>query len=135
MRLEDARRSIPGCAGVTLPYWDETRPESRQNGIPWALTRKDFMLDGETIANPLRSFVLNRDIVDHLSPYPDAIRSRAPHPRRPARPGKRGGSSRRVFGSPAALHFQGRVDDRGFVVDRRLWATTIPVWQKVCLGS
>lgn len=72
MRLEDALRSIPGCADLSLPYWDETAPESLQNGIPWALTRKDFVLDGETIANPLRSFVLNQTIVDHLNPYPDA---------------------------------------------------------------
>lgn len=72
LRLEDALRSIPGCADVSLPYWDETSPESLQDGIPWALTQKDFVLDGETIANPLRSFVLNRDIVDHLNPYPDA---------------------------------------------------------------
>jgi len=72
MRLEDALRSIPGCAGVTLPYWDETSEESLQNGIPWALTQKDFVLDGETIANPLRSFVLNQTIVDHLNPDPTA---------------------------------------------------------------
>lgn len=72
MRLEDALRSIPGCADVSLPYWDETSPESLEGGIPWALTQKDFVLDGETIANPLRSFVFNQNIVDHLSPYPDA---------------------------------------------------------------
>jgi tyrosinase len=50
-----------------MPYWGETSPESLEGGIPWALTQKDFVLDGETIANPLRSFVLNRDIVDHLT--------------------------------------------------------------------
>jgi tyrosinase len=72
LRIEDALRSIPGCADVTMPYWDETSEESLQGGIPWALTRKDFVLDGETIANPLRSFVLNQNIVDHLNPYPDA---------------------------------------------------------------
>jgi len=72
LRIEDALRSIPGCADVTMPYWDETSEESLQGGIPWALTQKEFVLDGETIANPLRSFVLNRNIVDHLSPYPDA---------------------------------------------------------------
>jgi tyrosinase len=72
MRLEEALRSIPGCADVSLPYWDETSEESLQNGIPWALTQKDFVLDGETIANPLRSFVLNQTIVDHLSPDPTA---------------------------------------------------------------
>ena len=72
VRLEDALRSIPGCAGVTLPYWDETSEESLQGGIPWALTQKDFVLDGETIPNPLRSFVFNRDIVDHLTSDPVA---------------------------------------------------------------
>jgi tyrosinase len=56
--IENALRSVPGCAGVTMPYWDETSPESLEGGIPWALTQKDFVLDGETIANPLRSFVL-----------------------------------------------------------------------------
>jgi tyrosinase len=72
LRLEDALRSIPGCADVTMPYWDETSEQSLRGGVPWALTRKDFVLDGETIANPLRSFVLPRDLVDHLNPYPDA---------------------------------------------------------------
>jgi len=62
--IENALRSIPGCASVTMPYWDETSEESLEGGIPWALTQKDFVLDGETIPNPLRSFVLNRDIVD-----------------------------------------------------------------------
>lgn len=70
--LENALRSIPGCADVTMPYWDETSEESISGGIPWALTQETFELDGETIANPLRSFVLNRDIVDHLTSYPDA---------------------------------------------------------------
>jgi tyrosinase len=65
--IENALRSIPGCASVTMPYWDETSEESLEGGIPWALTQKDFVLDGETIPNPLRSFVLNRDIVDHLT--------------------------------------------------------------------
>lgn len=70
--IENALRSIPGCANVTMPYWDETSEESIRGGIPWALTQKDFVLDGETIPNPLRSFVLNRDLVDHLTSFPDA---------------------------------------------------------------
>ena len=37
LKLEDALRSIPGCADVTLPFWDETSDESTTTGIPWAL--------------------------------------------------------------------------------------------------
>lgn len=72
MRLEDALRSIPGCADVTLPFWDETSDDSAAHGIPWALTAQNVELDGETIPNPLRSFTLTKAIVDHLSPFPDA---------------------------------------------------------------
>jgi tyrosinase len=67
LRIEDALRSIPGCADVTLPFWDETSPDSLQNGIPWALTRKNYPLDGVIIPNPLRSFMFNRAITDHIS--------------------------------------------------------------------
>jgi tyrosinase len=66
VRLEDALRSIPGCENVTLAYWDETSQTSKSNGLPWALTVEEFVLDGETIPNPLRSFVFNRAIVDHI---------------------------------------------------------------------
>ena len=72
LKLEQALQSIPGCANVMLPYWDETSDDSLKNGIPWALTQKDFELDGQTIANPLRSFAFTKGIVDHLSPVPDA---------------------------------------------------------------
>jgi tyrosinase len=67
LRLEAALRSVPGCADVSLPFWDETSDDSLQHGVPWALTKKDFVLDGQTIANPLRSFVLNANIVDHIA--------------------------------------------------------------------
>ena len=67
LKLEEALRSIPGCADVVLPYWDETSADSLKNGIPWALTQQDFVLDGQTIPNPLRSFVFNRNIKDHIS--------------------------------------------------------------------
>lgn len=67
LQLEDALRSIPGCDDVTLPYWDETSSESLKYGVPWALTQKEFALDGQTIPNPLGSFVFNRTIVDHIS--------------------------------------------------------------------
>ncbi len=62
--LEQALQSIPGCDGVMLPFWDETSADSLANGLPGALTWKDFELDGETIPNPLRSFVLPVEIVD-----------------------------------------------------------------------
>ncbi|MBW4597476.1 MAG: tyrosinase family protein [Brasilonema angustatum HA4187-MV1] len=72
VKLEEALQSIPGCGDVMLPYWDETSDDSLKNGIPWALTQKDFVLDGATIPNPLRSFVFNKNIVDNLNPIPDA---------------------------------------------------------------
>jgi tyrosinase len=72
LKLEEALRSIPGCQDVTLPFWDETSEDSLNKGIPTALTQKDVVLDGQTIPNPLRSFVFPRGIVDHLSPFPDA---------------------------------------------------------------
>lgn len=72
VKLEEAMRSIPGCQDVTLPFWDECSEASLNKGIPVALTQKDFVLDGQTIPNPLRSFVFPRGIVDHLSPIPDA---------------------------------------------------------------
>jgi tyrosinase len=65
-RLEQALRSIPGCEGVTLPFWDECSDDARANGIPRALTDEFFTLDGEQIANPLRSFVLPVDIEDQV---------------------------------------------------------------------
>lgn len=67
LRLENALRSVPGCADVTLPFWDETGTSSKYNGIPWSLTVENFELDGAPIPNPLRSFVLNRAITDQIS--------------------------------------------------------------------
>ena len=66
-RLENALRSIPGCEDVTLPFWDECSDESRRHGIPWSLTEDTFVLDGERIPNPLKSFVFPRQVVDHIS--------------------------------------------------------------------
>ena len=65
--LEEALRSIPGCADVTMPFWDECSEDSQQNGIPWALTDETFELDGVTIPNPLRSYTFQRNIVDNLT--------------------------------------------------------------------
>jgi tyrosinase len=67
VKLEGALRSIPGCEDVVMPYWDETSDESLANGIPWSLTQKDFVLDGETIPNPLHSFIFPRKIADNIS--------------------------------------------------------------------
>ena len=67
LRIENALRSIPGCEDVTLPFWDECSQDSLDNGIPWALTDESFVLGGETIPNPLRSYVFSQNIVDHIS--------------------------------------------------------------------
>ncbi|HEX5609800.1 MAG TPA: tyrosinase family protein [Solirubrobacterales bacterium] len=65
--IEEALRSVPGCEDVTIPFWDECSAESLNKGIPWSLTVEEFELDGETIPNPLRSYVLPAAIVDHIS--------------------------------------------------------------------
>lgn len=67
LKVEQALQTIPGCQDVMLPYWDETSDDSLQRGIPWALTRKTFPLDGVEIPNPLRSFVLNQNITDFIN--------------------------------------------------------------------
>jgi tyrosinase len=67
LKVEEAMRSIPGCGDVTLPYWDETDSDSLANGIPWALTVETVQLDGQTIPNPLRSFVFPLTITDNIS--------------------------------------------------------------------
>src|SRR5277367_4260392 len=56
LRLEDALRSIAGCADASLP-----------GGIPWALTNATFELDGATIPNPLKSFAFTRQITDNVN--------------------------------------------------------------------
>jgi tyrosinase len=66
-KLENALRSIPGCGEVTLPFWDECSEESRKDGVPWALTGETFELDGQTIANPLKSYTFSVNVVDHIS--------------------------------------------------------------------
>src|ERR1051326_8247657 len=67
VKLEEALQSIPGCKDVMLPYWDETSDDSLKNGIPWALTQKDFTLDGKTIPNPRLSFVFTKNIKDNIN--------------------------------------------------------------------
>lgn len=68
--VERALKSIPGCADVTLPFWDETSPDSLANGVPDALTWETFELDGHVIPNPLRSFVLPVAIADAVKGDP-----------------------------------------------------------------
>ena len=67
VKLEEALQSFAGCEEVMLPFWDEASAESLKNGIPWALTQETFVLDGATIPNPLRSFVLTKNIKDNIN--------------------------------------------------------------------
>lgn len=69
-RLEKALQSIPGCADVMMPFWDECSQASGDQGVPKALTRQTFELDGQTIANPLRSFRLPVAIFDRVEGDP-----------------------------------------------------------------
>jgi tyrosinase len=64
--LEKALQSIEGCENVMLPFWDETSEESREKGLPAALTWEKFELDGKIIDNPLRSFILPVPIEDKV---------------------------------------------------------------------
>lgn len=66
LKVEEALQSIKGCESVMLPYWDETNEDSLEKGIPSCLTDEFFELDGEKIANPLRSFVFPKNIVDNI---------------------------------------------------------------------
>src|SRR5437763_768897 len=65
-KLEQALRTIPGCGDVTLPFWDECSADSLARGIPWSLTAETYDLDGETIPNPLRSYVFPVNVVDQI---------------------------------------------------------------------
>ena len=67
LKLEEALQSAPGCEDVMLPYWDELSEDSLTKGLPWALTRQQVELDGETIPNPLRSFVSPANVVDFVN--------------------------------------------------------------------
>ncbi|MDN3671833.1 tyrosinase family protein [Flavobacterium branchiarum] len=66
LKIEQALQSIEGCKTVMLPYWDETDEESLKKGIPKCLTDEFFVLDGKKIANPLRSFIFPKNIVDNI---------------------------------------------------------------------
>ena len=67
LKIEESLRSIEGCADVSMPYWDESSDDSINNGVPWALTVENFMLDGVSIPNPLRSFVLPVGVSDTIA--------------------------------------------------------------------
>jgi len=67
VKLEEALQSVPGCEDVMLPFWDECRADSLAHGIPWALTQKEFELDGNPVPNPLRSFFFTKNITDNIS--------------------------------------------------------------------
>lgn len=54
LRIEQALQSI--VPDVMMPYWDETSEETLKHGLPWVLTNETFVLDGETIENPLLSY-------------------------------------------------------------------------------
>lgn len=72
--LENALRSVEGCHDVTLPYWDEVAGGGYDD-LPKVLTDEKYVLqDGplEEIDNPLYSYVLQRNIVDHRSDKPAA---------------------------------------------------------------
>lgn len=71
IELEKALQSIPKCADVMLPYWDETDKETANTGIPKIFLRKTFPLDGEDIPNPLYSYTFQNGVYDNLSTIPD----------------------------------------------------------------
>jgi tyrosinase len=70
LKLEEALRSVKGCEDVVMPFWDETEetgPEPSETVIPWSLTDPVFVLDGEVIPNPLKSFKLTQQITDNTA--------------------------------------------------------------------
>ncbi|MCB2378221.1 tyrosinase family protein [Hymenobacter sp. BT635] len=67
LKIEEALQSIPGCADVMLPYWDETADETLAYGMPKALTDEFYTLDGVQIPNPLRSFTFPIAISDQVA--------------------------------------------------------------------
>lgn len=80
-RLEKALQSIPGCADVTLPYWDEIDDISFKEGLPPIFLKKKFKLDGDEIKNPLYSYIFQAGVYDNLglfSAVPDADYSKPP---------------------------------------------------------
>ncbi|KAE8154606.1 common central domain of tyrosinase-domain-containing protein [Aspergillus avenaceus] len=66
LRLENAMRSVSGCADVSLPFWDECEVDAdgKPMSIPEVLTRPTFTLAGDEIPNPLYSYKLQTKL-DH----------------------------------------------------------------------
>lgn len=79
-RLEKALQKIKGCAGVTIPYWNEIDDLTLTQGLPAIFLQKDYTFkDGQTsidgkssIPNPLYSYKFQAAIFDNLSSFPDA---------------------------------------------------------------
>ncbi|KAK3369241.1 hypothetical protein B0T24DRAFT_707646 [Lasiosphaeria ovina] len=86
LRLEEALRSAPDCASVTMPYWNELKMEMKHDansptgekltftGVPppiffeesYSYTNEDGS-KGDSIPNPLFSYKLQKSIVDNTS--------------------------------------------------------------------
>jgi tyrosinase len=64
LRLEDALRSIPGCADVTLPFLDECFDRDADIQLPEILTSPTFPLDGDDVPNPLYSYKFTHAVRD-----------------------------------------------------------------------
>ncbi len=67
-RLERAMQSVPGCASVMQPFWDECDPRARTEGLPSVFTDPTYTFaNGTTIANPLKSYTLPVAIEDQVT--------------------------------------------------------------------
>lgn len=60
--LERALQSL--VPDVMMPYWDEASEESSKEGIPRIFLQREFLLDGQMVRNPLRSFTLPEAVPD-----------------------------------------------------------------------
>jgi tyrosinase len=69
LRIEDALRTIPGCEDVALPYWDEYAEVDSAEPVISILTSEVYVLDGEVIPNPLRSYRLQVALADPKVKY------------------------------------------------------------------
>ena len=66
LRIEQALQSFE--PDVTMPYWDETTKETLELGIPWVLTDEKFTFsNGKVVDNPLRSYVLQKQVNDDVT--------------------------------------------------------------------
>ena len=65
LRLENALRSIPGCADVTIPFWDECFGAPNPTPIPEVLTSPTYPLDNDDY-NPLYSYTLQKALEEKV---------------------------------------------------------------------